>query len=82
MTFDITFAEEERYRRVLKSKVLNPALFAKIYRVAEEDVAIYGFDATLTIKATIPRANAAGGIDETDFDGAQQFIPLLDVEIP
>ena len=82
ITFDIVFADPASYSRVRDSAVLNPALFAARYGVDPEHVQIYHCDPVLTIKATVPRRTASGGADETDFDGVQQFIPLLSVEVP
>ena len=67
--------------RVPRLGVLDPALFARLYRVDEAQVRVFHCDPVLTIKITIPRASSAGGADETDFDGVQQFAPLLDVDV-
>jgi hypothetical protein len=82
ITFDIVFGDRQRYDAVRRSGVVDRELFANLYRVAAAEVRIYECDQVLTIKATIPRRAACGGPDETDFDGVQQFAPLLDVEVP
>ncbi len=82
ITFDIVFADQDSYWRVRDSAVLNAALFSARYGVDPHLVQIYNCDPVLTIKATVPRRTASGGADETDFDGVQQFIPLLSVEVP
>ncbi|MDO8280407.1 MAG: DUF4387 family protein [Burkholderiaceae bacterium] len=81
LSIDIPFDTEAYYRRAIASKVINPDLIAKIYGVRTEDVRIYEYDPAQALKVTIPRATFSGGIDESDFDGAQQFAPLLDLEI-
>jgi hypothetical protein len=82
ITFDIVFADATSYQHTRKSGVLNAELFAHIYRVDPAQVRIHYCEPVFTIKATIPRSTSSGGADETDFDGVQQFIPLLTVTIP
>jgi hypothetical protein len=82
ITFDIVFEDVVAYRHAQGSGVLNADLFARTYRVNPAQVRIHYCEPVLTIKATIPRSTSSGGADETDFDGVQQFIPLLSVQIP
>jgi hypothetical protein len=82
LTFDVVFADQHTYQRVCRAAVLSPALFARLYGVDPAQVRVFHCEPVLTIKVTIPRATAAGGADETDFDGVQQFAPLLDVDVP
>lgn len=81
ITMDIAFADPEAYRRVTSSGALSKALVARLYKVAESDVQIYPYDPARTIKITVPRAVLSGGVEERDFDGVQQYIPLLDIEV-
>jgi hypothetical protein len=81
ITFDIVFPDPGTYDAVRRSEALNPSLFARLYGVDAAGVSIYECDQVRTIKVTIPRRSASGGPDETDFDGVQQFAPLLDVEV-
>lgn len=82
LTFDIGFADAASYRRVVASGVLDAGRIARLYQVAVEDVQIHAYDPAWVIKITIPRREIAGGVAERDFDGVQQFVPLLDLEIP
>jgi hypothetical protein len=82
LTFDIVFGDRASFERVCDSGVLAPALFARLLAVDPAQVSVHRCDAVLTIKATIPRTTSTGGPEETDFDGVQQFVPLLDVEVP
>jgi Domain of unknown function (DUF4387) len=82
ITFDIVFADRATYERVRDSGVLDPALFARLYESDPSAVAVHHCEPVLTIKATIPRASSSGGPEETDFDGVQQFVPLLTVDVP
>lgn len=82
LTFDIGFADPERFRAVVAGGAVSREAVAKLYRIRPEDVAIYPYTPASTIKITVPRPVISGGIEERDFDGVQQFIPLLDLEIP
>jgi hypothetical protein len=84
-TFDIFFAEEEPYRRVKSSKVLTRESIAQLYHIRPEDVfGIYFVDGARGIKITIPKSSheATGDPACRDIYGAQQYIPLLDIEVP
>ncbi len=63
--------------------VLCPALFARLYGVAEARRAVHPLSTPArAFKATLPRLVPAGDIGDTDVYGAQQHAPLLDVDIP
>jgi hypothetical protein len=82
LTFDVMFDTEEVYRRVLRSGVLTKAVFAKLYRVPEEDVMFFTHDAARAIKVSIPRPAVQGDRDDGDMYGGQQHGPLVTLEIP
>lgn len=81
LTFDIVFEDLQGLNRVRASGALSPAAVAGLYRIPPGDVRIFAFEPTFTIKITIPRPFPSGGVEERDFDGVQQFAPLLDLEI-
>lgn len=82
ITIDVLFEDPERYRQVKATGVLNAALFARLYGVAEADVLFTPYDTALAFKASLPRLVPAGDFGDTDVYGAQQHAPLLDVEVP
>lgn len=82
LTFDILFEDEAAYRHVRDSGVLGSALFARLYGVSEGSVRIYAVDAALALKITIPRSIRQGDVADTDSHGAQQYGPLVDLEVP
>ena len=83
LTFDIVFNERAVYRRVLDSGVLTPEAVAACYGVdAAEVVSIIAFEPGNAIKINMRRRLASGDPGETDVFGAQQYAPLLDLEIP
>ena len=77
LTLDVGFAHRAAYLRATRAPALTAEVIAPLYGVQPEQVAIYHCDAISTIKVTLPRAVVDGGPDETDFDGTQQFVPLL-----
>ena len=79
---DVVFEDAETFRRVKATGVLCPALFARLYNVAEQHVLFTPYDAAFAFKATFPRLVPAGDFGDTDVYGCQQHAPLLDVDLP
>jgi len=83
LTFDIVFDSTKTYRRVLDSGALTPEAVAACYGVDVSDViSIIAFEPGNAIKINMRRRLASGDPGETDVFGAQQYAPLLEVEIP
>ena len=82
LTFDILFADPPTYEAVKQSRVISPALFARLYGVPESEVLFFEHDRALALKASIPRPVASGDLEDTDVFGGQQHSPLVDLEIP
>jgi hypothetical protein len=82
LTFDVMFDTEEVYRRVLRSRVLTKAVFAKLYRVPEDEVMFFEHDAARAIKISIPRPAIQGDRDDGDMYGGQQHAPLVTLQMP
>ena len=82
LTIDVVFDDDATFERVAATGVLGPALFARLYGVAEQDVLFTPYPAGRAFKATLPRLVPAGEIGDTDVYGAQQHAPLLVVDIP
>ena len=83
ITFDIIFRERETYELVKRSGVLTRASVAALYRIPEERISDFvTFDPALAIKFTLYRTRPSGSPGDADIFGAQQYAPLLDVEVP
>ena len=82
LTFDIVFADADTYDQVKRSGVISRALFARLYRVPEDEVLFFEHDRALALKASIPRPIASGDLEDTDVFGGQQHGPLVEIEIP
>ena len=82
LTLDIMFGDAATFERVRATGVISPALFARLYNVAESAVVFTEFPPAYAWKATIERRIPSGAVGDTDVYGAQQHAPLLDVQIP
>lgn len=83
ITFDIIFADRERYERVKQSGVITKASVARLYGIPEARISDFvAFDPACAIKFTIYRARPSGSPGDTDIFGAQQYAPLLEIEVP
>lgn len=84
-TFDLFFDDDETYQKVRDSGVLTKELIAKLYDMRPQDVhGIFFVDTARGIKITIPKPvdMASGAPRCRDLFGAQQHMPLMDIEIP
>jgi hypothetical protein len=82
LTFDIMFTEDESYLRVKRSGALNVEMFAKLYSTSPANVRFFECDGAKAFKFSIPHPTTQASPGCSDLHGGQQFIPLLDVEIP
>jgi hypothetical protein len=83
LTFDIIFESTETYRRVLDSRGLTREAVAQAYGVDPSEVlSIIAFEPGHAIKINMRRRQASGDPGETDVFGAQQYAPLLELDIP
>lgn len=83
ITFDIIFRERETYERVKTSRVLSRESVASLYRIPAARISDFvEYDPGLAIKFTIYRQRPSGCAGDGDIFGAQQYAPLLDVEVP
>lgn len=83
ITFDIIFREKENYELVKKSGVLTRRTMAKLFNIPDERISDFmEFDPAYAIKFTIRRREPSGSPGDSDIFGAQQYPPLLDIEVP
>jgi hypothetical protein len=83
ITFDIIFADRGSYERVARSGAITKASVARLYGIPESRVSDFVvFDPACAIKFTLYRQRPSGSPGDTDIFGAQQYAPLLDIEIP
>lgn len=83
ITFDVIFRTAEVYEAVKRSGVLTRASVAALYRIPDERIADFvEYDPACAIKFTIYRTKPSGSPGDPDIFGAQQYAPLLDIEVP
>jgi hypothetical protein len=82
LTFDILFKDDESYQRVKRSGALNVDMFASLYRTDPSKVRFFECDRARAFKFSIPHPTIQAAPGSSDLHGGQQFIPLLDVQIP
>jgi len=83
ITFDVIFAERDTYERVKRARVLTRESVCRLYRIPPERIADFvEFDPGNAIKFTITRLRPSGSPGDPDIFGAQQYAPLLDIEVP
>jgi hypothetical protein len=83
ITFDIIFRERAVYERVKRARVLTRETVCALYRIPPARIADFvEFDPGNAIKFTIYRLRPSGSPGDPDIFGAQQYAPLLDVDVP
>lgn len=82
-TFDVMFTDPRLYRKVKATGALTQERVAQAYGVPVESITHFiAYDPGLAFKITMRRPVTSGDVGETDVYGSQQYIPLLDIEIP
>ena len=81
LTLDVILPDYETFNRVLASGALAPSHMAILYRVSHNEITVTPYAQALAIKITLPRRHRSGGPEDTDVYGAQQHVPLFNVEI-
>ena len=83
ITFDVIFTDRAAYERVKRARVLTRESVCALYRITPSRIADFvEFDPGNAIKFTIYRLRPSGSPGDPDIFGAQQYAPLLDIEVP
>jgi hypothetical protein len=83
ITFDVIFTSRDNYDRVKRAKVLTRDTVCELYGIPPSRIADFvEFDPGNAIKFTIYRLRPSGSPGDPDIFGAQQYAPLLDIEVP
>lgn len=81
LTFDIILKTRDDYDFIVKNNLINKKFFSELYKISEEDIInIIFFEPAKAIKITIVRPMVSGDLGEADVYGAQQHVPLLNLE--
>ena len=82
VTFDIIFTDRSVYEKVRDSGALTRETVEKLYGVTSERITDFvTFDPAMAIKFTIRRLRPSGSPGDPDIFGAQQYAPLLGLEV-
>jgi hypothetical protein len=82
ITFDIIFPNRPCYERVKRARVLTRETVARLYGIPDERISDFvEFDPACAIKFSIYRSRPSGSPGDSDVFGAQQYAPLLDIEV-
>ena len=83
LTLDVMFDDPAVFQKICDRKLICKQTIAELYHLKEEDVlSIIEFPVAMAIKATIVRPLSSGAIGERDVYGAQQHVPLMQLEVP
>jgi hypothetical protein len=83
ITFDVIFRDRANYERVKRSRTLSRESMAALYKIPAERISDFvEYDPGYAIKFTIYRLTPSGSAGDGDIFGAQQYAPLLELEVP
>lgn len=82
ITFDIIFREKADYETVKRSRALTRESVRELFGIDGDRITDFvEYDPGYAIKFTILRRQPSGSPGDPDIFGAQQYAPLLDVEV-
>lgn len=81
-TIDLIFEDIAAYVRVRDSAAFAPRNIGPLFGVTDNQVRIFHCEDALALKITVPRRTRSGDPGDADVYGAQQYAPLLSVDIP
>jgi hypothetical protein len=83
ITFDIIFRNEAEYELVRNSGAITRETVSALYGIEDERISDFvEFDPAYAIKFTIYRERPSGSAGDPDIFGAQQYAPLMNVDVP
>ncbi len=83
ITFDVIFRHRAEFDRVVRSGALTKESVASLYAIPPERIVDFVvYEPGLAIKFTIARLRPSGSAGDGDIFGAQQYAPLLAIEVP
>lgn len=83
ITFDVIFRTGDDYRLVRDSGALTRESVAALYGISQNRITDFvAFDPAFAIKFSILRDRPSGSAGDPDIFGAQQYAPLMGIEVP
>lgn len=82
ITLDVLFDDHDRYEQIKNGGQITKKTVSGLYHIPEDAISqIVFFDAALGFKITFDRTISSGTCLDTDVYGAQQHIPLGELEL-
>ncbi|WP_415976675.1 DUF4387 domain-containing protein [Rhodococcus sp. 077-4] len=78
LTFDFMCRDQSSFDRLVRSSMLTPELFARLFDIDEQRVKLFNHEAALAVKVSIPRPVVQGSLADADCYGGQQYAVVLD----
>lgn len=83
MSITLFFEDKDSYNYVKESGEINEQAVANLYEIPVDDVlGIYSIDQLNTMKVSMKRPVPSGSFYDSDLDGSQQHIRMLQYDIP
>jgi len=82
LTFDIFLPNRENFRRAVESPLTDSTTIGGLFDLPPENMMIFILGNLLAVKISFPRPRVQGSVGDPDIHGGQQFVPLLDLEVP
>lgn len=82
ITFDIMFATDIDFERVVAAGVITKPWIAATWQQNEDEILLKNLAAARAIKFSFPRRPIQGDSGETDQYAGQQYAPLVNLIIP
>ena len=82
LTIDLFMPGTETYERVTHSAVISPGRIATMYAVDPAGVRVFLLPELHAVKISFPRPTGQGSLRDRDIHSGQQYVPLLELEIP
>jgi hypothetical protein len=81
LTLDVLFKDRRYFELFCRRRIICPELICRLYGVSAADIlGIVYFEPACAVKVTVKRSVTSGAAGDSDVYGAQQHVPLLDVE--
>ncbi len=81
LSFDLMFPTVQTFVQALSSSALSAESIGYLYDTAAHQVLITPYPAACAIKIAMPRKTVSGSPGDRDVYGAQQHVPLLEIEL-
>ncbi|MES0880800.1 DUF4387 domain-containing protein [Roseibium sp. SCP14] len=83
ITFDVIFRSETEYRHVCNTGALTRKTVADLFNLSDDRITDFvTYDPAFAIKFSISRERPSGSAGDPDIFGAQQYAPLMSIEVP